>query len=979
MNAAIGGDELRQLFPFYLHFEPQGRVLDVGPTLGRVVPDLVGRPSSEVIASHRPPLRLGETEPAELADRLLMLTIVPRPDLVLRGQALVRGDGVLFLGSPWVTNSTDLQALDLRLSDFSHLDAVVDYLFLLQTQRRSLDEARALEARLTTSVQELDAERSRLDTTLETLRAGILLEDETRHVVLANQTLCDLFGIDAPPSALVGSDCEANLQATASLFEDPQGFIEATNERIGEGRPYQGEIFVFCDGRTVERDYAPVRHAAGTGHLWVYRDITTERTIRAELQAAMQAARQKDTSKTHFLAAMSHEIRNPLNVVVGMTDLLAGFDLPDEPARFVRALESNAQLLLSLLGGVLDVARIEAGALRLDEGPVDPIGIAEQVVDALHPRARDKGLELFVDPRGTPTVVLSDEARIRQVVANLAGNAIKFTRHGRVVIRVETVMTEPGQALLVIEVEDTGVGIPEERLGTIFDRFSQAGPEIGQEFGGTGLGLTITRALVERMGGTLEVESVLGQGSTFRIRLPASLGPSRACATELEGRTAMLLHPAGPKRDALARRLHQQGLTLVDASSHPAVAVVHPSLLGEAPPAVPRVLLVPGGGRAPDTTDPRLHEPVRCRDLHHALTRALGAESVAVTRPSRPQGLRVLVVDDEADNRTFLAHTLRRDGHEVVLANDGASALDLVAHERFDLIISDLHMPRVSGLEFARRLRKLEAERRAPRTPLIALTGHAMVGVKEQCFDAGFDEYQTKPITAALLLRCVSRVSSRARRILLVDDDGDARMLGRRLLEREGYEVREAWTLASVEREIAYPPDLVLLDLSLGDTSGWTIAYHLRRDPRTREVPIVVCSGSEDEDDLKLARELGCADVLGKPYSRERLLGAVRAALEDQAPDAEPDDGTIEVSADVAPLVPTFLASTREKVARARAALEGGDLERVRSIGHALKGTGTSYGFPRITELGARLESSEGDLADTLESLQRYLEEVRWR
>jgi CheY-like chemotaxis protein len=384
---------------------------------------------------------------------------------------------------------------------------------------------------------------------------------------------------------------------------------------------------------------------------------------------------------------MSHEIRTPMNGIMGLVDLTLQTVLNDTQRRYLELVRSSATSLLNIINDILDVSRIEAGRLRIECVPFTLPMLLDQVVAPLELRAREKGLALAVEVApDVPGELLGDPLRMRQILVNLLGNAIKFTRRGSVRLNV-SVQRRAGQPWLVASVIDTGVGIAADKLERIFEPFSQADASTTREFGGTGLGLTISRRLAHLMNGLLWAESTPGEGSVFHVKLPLAV-PDNAAAG------------AGTTRPVLS--------TLHSGDTHWGdLAAAH----GD------------DGG------------PQRVAELE-----------LPDDPPPGPGVLEVLVVDDLAMNR-FLATTLVRTmGHRVTCAASGAEALRLHDERRFDLVLLDIQMPEMSGHEVAQRIRSRERERRVPYCPIVAMTAHAMPADRARSLACGMDDHLAKPV-----------------------------------------------------------------------------------------------------------------------------------------------------------------------------------------------------------------------------------------
>jgi PAS domain S-box-containing protein len=650
---------------------------------------------------------------------------------------------------------------------------------LLRAELREQDEK---SEHLADQNWELREAEERARTFLEAQGDVIVRRDATGLITYANDAFCILAG--QMRDELVGTSF------ALPLVEQGDTAVTSDGTKLHDQRIETPEGARWIAWREVVVRTEASAQTPSTEIQAVGRDVTDRSQAERALADARDQAEAANRAKSRFLAMVSHEIRTPLNGILGMTDLLQDTPLTPEQGTYAKAVKTSGDTLLSLIEEMLDFSKIEAGKLDLESRPFALAALVEEMVELLGPRAQAKGLEIacYVDDR-LPDRVVGDAARLRQVLLNLAGNAIKFTPEGGV-----TIVVEPGiwADEVSIQVRDTGIGIAPDQQERIFGEFEQADDGATRKFGGTGLGLAISKRIVERMGGRIDVDSTPDYGSTFEVavRLPPETDASHGTfmPPDLSRSAVLIVAPAAIEASLIARRLGRWGAKTCVVSDEKVAAALLPErrwdailvdqavgmeaarelMTGAAKDIARRLVLITPAARH---ELPALQEagftgylikPVRAMSLKERLTGdtdgfeqsaaiAEADDAPAGATPDGPKGLSILVAEDNDINALLARALLVRLGHRPTIAGTGAAAVESWLSARaagtpYDLILMDVHMPVMDGLEAARRIRTKEAEANAPRTTIVALTANAFTEDRDACRDAGMDGFLVKPL-----------------------------------------------------------------------------------------------------------------------------------------------------------------------------------------------------------------------------------------
>ncbi|MDP2883852.1 MAG: PAS domain S-box protein [Ignavibacteria bacterium] len=634
----------------------------------------------------------------------------------------------------------------------------------------------------------------RLEQIIESVRSGITLSDEKGHFDVFNTAMEELTGY---------SMSEANSSGDFSklLYPDEktrQQVLDGLKALLEEGHSPEVETAILTksnERRTLLVTTDIVTFKGRKMFLSGFRDITGRKRVEEELKKAKETAEAATRAKSEFLAMMSHEIRTPMNSVIGMTDLLLQTQLNDEQYDFADTIRSSGDSLLTIINDILDFSKIESGKIELEERPGEPQACIEEVLDLFSPKAVQKSLDLlyWINPQ-VPPYVVGDMLRIRQILINLVGNAIKFTDRGEVLISLDLSWRLGDQMELKFSVKDSGIGIPQDKLDRLFKAFSQVDSSTTRKFGGTGLGLAISMRLAHLMGGKIWAESEPGKGSTFSFTIKTSAPPKdlmvpkvfvRGKVPELSGKRVLVVDDNATNLLILRMQCEYWGL-LPRTTISPVEAIewvrkgdpfdiaildmMIPEMDGHqlgkelrvmrSRESLPLILLTSAGMTSVELGSGELFaatitKPMKHDQLFDVLMEAIAGakrplsrtQPKVVKRIGEKIALSVLVAEDNAVNQKLLRRVLLQLGYTTDMVENGVEVVEAVNRKHYDLLFMDVHMPEMDGMEATRLIVNSKPEERRP--IIVAVTADALQGDKEKCLQSGMDDYITKPIRIA--------------------------------------------------------------------------------------------------------------------------------------------------------------------------------------------------------------------------------------
>jgi hypothetical protein len=642
-----------------------------------------------------------------------------------------------------------------------------------------MDERKRVIADLDIATEQAGKAERRLWDSLEAIGDGFAVYDRNWCLVAANRHYMRIFegvddvGLGTPFDLVLQVMVDEGLVDIADT--DPDDWIDDMLARW-EQRPIETSVIKLYNGRSIQ---IQDKLSSDGGIVSMCTDITDAIEREAAMRAAKDAAEAASRAKSAFLAKMSHEIRTPMNGVVGMAELLLESELDSEEHMYAETIRSSGEALLVIINDILDFSKLEAEKMEFRTEPVDLEALLIDLLRLSEASLADKPLSLALQyPLMARTGFITDHGKLRQILTNLIGNAIKFTPEGGVTVGVEIGAPDgEGRPRVKISVSDSGIGIPDDLQDHVFGEFNQVEDEKNRAFEGTGLGLAITKGIVERMNGSISLESTYGKGSCFTVTLPlevdqahagpetADLGPRKLAFCGFAAHTTAFLStelaPLGVTVAAVTPKematLEADALFLCSCMPEDEQAEI---VDGVAPDI--SIILIGSHLRGPEPliarSEKKLSWPYANKDLRAAIA-AVPPRSIAPETPSQPETLRMLAAEDNKTNQFVFRKMLKSVSLDLTMVENGRLAVEAYLEVKPHVIFTDISMPEMDGMEAARAIRKLEAEHGLKRVPIVAMTAHAMEDDEDHIKASGIDHYLTKPLKKALLMEMLEKLT----------------------------------------------------------------------------------------------------------------------------------------------------------------------------------------------------------------------------
>lgn len=913
--------------------------------------------------------------------------------------------------------------------------------------RNLRDAYRTLERKVEARTEDLNSAYNELQAIFDNSLIGIAVLSGDYRIIRANTRFASIFGHQTGEmSNLTLGDLCGSAQDADTVIEkfsgqmSEQGIVQAEFPfRKKSGAAFWSQV----SAKTVD----PADLSKGI--ILILEDISDRRKASQmlrqhaeDLRVAKDEADKATRSKSEFLARMSHEIRTPMNAILGMAEMLQESDLTEEQAEYVKTFSSAGELLLGIINDILDFSKIEVGQIKLESIPFSLRDLVDDVTKLFAYRAEEKDLKLtrFVSSDLAQRYI-GDPTRIRQIIINLLGNAIKFTSQGGVTLDVQPSTMEDGSSCCLFSVKDTGIGIPQSKLVSIFESFAQADSSTTREFGGTGLGLAISKKLVELMGGRIWVESEINEGTTFFFALPLMEDTAVKAAEEgflqdavrrvLPEDTRLLIvedNPADPASisslvrdwnpifttrktpgqavDALLdRRGKNFHAVIIDSvvDGETSLEIAH-LLIGQGIDLPHLVLVVESEGEIAQVL-PGISELTslsyvvkadRDARLLERVQEAVKAVQQSLEAEAQKQIKKVLLVDDVEANRRVVELFLKKMNVSLVHAENGKEAVEKFTEEPFDLVLMDMEMPVMDGLEATRRIRMWEQEKREYKTPIIALTAHAFQEHRQKTIDAGCTEFLAKPIKKQDLIDVVNQFSGKHAPLTeisataqpiplepssLSDVDSPVR-IDPELEELRPLFLRTVYDFQSQIADAITGNDFQTLQRCGHSLKGLGSTYAVDEISQTGKVIESAAKGRQTAVIVEAAKHLAIFMTTGQTPKIQTEENAELSSIDEVAPLYSPTGRfVVHAAPDMSELIPFLMDAMQKDLVSMRKALADKDFATLHRSGHSHKGFGASYGFDYISFLGSHIQIAADrqnveELGKLLNILEDYLKRV---
>ena len=895
-----------------------------------------------------------------------------------------------------------------------------------------------LEKKVDERTEDLNNAYNELQAIFDNSLVGIAVLSSDQKVIRANSRFATIFGYSVGEMSLVGPD---KFHVSARTFDD---FMSRHYGRLAEREITQLEYQFRRKNGAVFWSQVSAKaidpQDLSRGVIFVIEDISDRkkasellRQHAEDLRRAKEEADNATRSKSEFLARMSHEIRTPMNAILGMAEMLQETSLNEEQREYVKTFSSAGELLLGIINDILDFSKIEVGQIKLESISFNLPELIEDVGKLFAYRAEEKSLSLTrrVSP-GLAQRYMGDPTRIRQIIINLLGNALKFTSKGGVTLSVSESVMDNGAPCCLFGVKDTGIGIPASKLDAIFESFAQADSSTTREFGGTGLGLAISKKLVELMGGKIWVESEVGQGTTFLFKLP--LTPDfQMQQTEFKLKipvdTRILVIEDMPEaHDSVSSLMRSWGIVptsrksaalAIDALSankgERAFQTIVIDSVVDREAGMDIVQLLMGQGMPLPSVVLVVESPEELEKLSGAA--GLGAvsyilkkdcptqlhdrifEVISEAQRKRMSGFqekswKILLVDDVEANRRVVELFLKACNVTMVQAENGKIAVEKFMEEPFDLVLMDMEMPVMDGLEATRRIRLWEAEKREYKTPIIALTAHAFQEHRQKTMDAGCTEFLAKPIKKQALLEIVDQFAGRreslrpepAEQVVslvppVYEEQDSPVQIDPELQDLRPLFLRTVRDFQSQLADAITTKDFVTMQRSGHSLKGLGSTYAVDEISNAGKIIESAAKSRQLEVVIEAVNHLGVFMNTGEAPKIHAVEEPEEMAETDILPEPVSGRFQVHVAPEMSELIPFLMDAMQKDLELMNKALAQKDFPTLRRFGHSHKGFGSTYGFDYISIIGQRIQTASDardaeQLAGLLAALGGYLERV---